>query len=348
MEHRHGTGTGRRDRAELSLALLIAAVVAVLLGSPAGAGAEVREIRITKQYGIGYLPLVIMEEEKLIEKHARAAGLGDVKATWATLGSGATANEALLSGGVDFVSGGVAPMITAWAKTKGDIKGVAAIDTQPLYLNTTNPAVKSIRDLTEKDRIALPAVKVSIQAVVLQKAAAAAFGDARYDSLDRFTVSMKHPDAAAALLSGKSEITGHLTSAPYIQQELKNPNVRAILNSYDVFGGPHTFNVVWTTRKFREDNPKAYAAFLAALEEAVTLANKDKRAAAAIYARATKPSPPVEEIEGLIGKNAVSFSTTPLRTLDFAVFMHRIGSIKVRPNEWRDFFFPNIHDRKGS
>lgn len=45
------------------------------------AAAEVGEVRLATAHGIGYLPLIVMEHHKLFEKHAKAAGLGDVKLT---------------------------------------------------------------------------------------------------------------------------------------------------------------------------------------------------------------------------------------------------------------------------
>ncbi len=95
----------------------------------------------------------------------------------------------------------------------------------PLYLNTRNPAIKSIKDFTEKDRIALPAVKVSMQAIMLQMAAAKEYGENNYTKLDGLTVSMAHPDGVAALMSGASEITAHFTSPPFQFRELKDPKI---------------------------------------------------------------------------------------------------------------------------
>src|SRR6185312_3884163 len=110
---------------------------------------------------------------------------------------------------------------------------VGAINSMPLYLNTRNPAVKTLKDFTDKDRIALPAVKVSIQAVTLQMAAEQAFGPGQQNKLDQLTVSMKHPDALAALLSGRSEVTAHFGSAPFQYQELEDKRAHRVLNSYD-------------------------------------------------------------------------------------------------------------------
>jgi NitT/TauT family transport system substrate-binding protein len=136
---------------------LVALVLATAILLPA-AHAELAEINVAQQYGIGYLSLMVMEEQKLIEKHAKAAGV-EVKVNWAKFAGGNVMNDALLSGSLQFASGGVGPLITIWARTKGnlDVKAVAALDSMPLYLNTRNPSVKTIKDFTEKDKIALPA-----------------------------------------------------------------------------------------------------------------------------------------------------------------------------------------------
>src|SRR2546430_813255 len=145
-----------------------ALLAALLIALPAIARAELAEIKVAQQYGIGYLPLMIMEEQKLIEKYAKANGV-EVTVGWAKFAGGNVMNDALLSNSLQFASGGVGPLITLWARTKGnlDVKGVAAINSMPLYLNTRNPKVKTIKDFTERDKIALPAVKVSIQPVTL-------------------------------------------------------------------------------------------------------------------------------------------------------------------------------------
>ena len=190
---------------------LMSLVAALSWAMLPAAHAETGEIHVSRQYGISYLPLMIMEDQKLIEKHAKSAG-ADVKVEWSKFASGAVMNDALLSGNLQFASGGVGPFTTLWAKTRGnlDVKAVSAINSMPLFLVTRNPNVKTVKDFTDKDKIALPAVKVSIQAVTLQMAAEKAFGEGQQNKLDHLTVSMAHPDAETALLSGRSEITAHL------------------------------------------------------------------------------------------------------------------------------------------
>ncbi|HEX6136184.1 MAG TPA: ABC transporter substrate-binding protein [Casimicrobiaceae bacterium] len=333
-------------RAKIGSLLLAATLMWAL--APA-AHAEMGEIHVSRQYGISYLPLMIMEDQKLIEKHAKAAGI-DVKVDWSKFASGAVMNDALLSGNLQFASGGVGPFTTLWAKTRGnlDVKAISAINSMPLFLVTRNPAVKTVKDFTDKDKIALPAVKVSIQAVTLQMAAEQAFGEGQQNRLDHLTVSMSHPDAETALLSGRSEVTAHLGSPPFQYQELELKGMHKVFSSYDVLGGPATFNVVWATTKFHDENPRIYAAFVAALDEATTTINRDKRAAAQTYLRISKDKDSAEDIEKMLNDPAIVYTTTPNHVMKYVNFMHKIGSIKAKPESWKEMFFPNAHKLPGS
>ena len=230
--------------------------------------------------------MMILREHRLIEKHAQAAGLGDIKIVWTRLGGGgAGANEALLSGAVHITSGGVAPLITLWARTKDtlqEVKAICAMNSMPGYLVTRNPNIKSVKDYTEKNRIAVPAIRVSNQALFLAMAAEKMFGAGKQDRFDSITVALPLPDGHAALLSG-TEIDSQFSAPPYQYLALAQPGIHRVLSSYEIFGGPHTLNVIWTTRKFHDENPKTYAAFLGAYREATEILNGDKHAAAELY-----------------------------------------------------------------
>ena len=331
------------------LRLLLSLLAALLLASPLRA--EVTEIHAAQQFGLSYLALMMMEDGKLVEQQAKAMGLGDVKVTWAKLGGPGAMNDALLSGGLDFGTGGVPSLITLWAKTRGtaqEVRGVGALNSMPVNLVTSNPAVKSIRDFTDKDKIAVTTVKVSTQALLLQMAAAREFGADNYAKLDPLTVSLPHPDAMTALLSGSGTITAHFSSPPFQYQEVAKPGIRTILNSYDILGGPATFNVVWSTAKFRDANPKAYAAFVAAFEQATASINRDKRGAAEIYKRMSGTKESVDELLKMMNDPLVEYTLAPKSTTKTAEFMARIGTIKQKPDSWKDLFFPNVYALAGS
>jgi NitT/TauT family transport system substrate-binding protein len=322
----------------------LSVVAAAALSVSAASAGETTELRVARQYGLGYLQMMVMEDMKLVEKHAKAAGLGDVKASWSTFRSSDVMNDALLSGNLDFASLGTNGLATIWAKTKGtpvEVKGAAGFNFLPLALVTRESNVKTIADYTDKHKIAVPAVRVSNQAILLQMAAAKQFGQANYTKLDALTVSMTHPDAMAALLSGAGEIGSHFASSPFLQKELERPGIRQILSSTEILGGHINFNILATTTKFHAANPKAYAAYLAAIQEATDIINKDKRAAAELYIRMTKDKSSVDEILKIMNAaGEYNFNQRPDGDMRMIQFMHAIGSIKVKPESWDDLLFP--------
>ena len=329
-------------------ALLAAFAFAALAATPLRA--EVKEVRIAKGFGIGYLPLIVMEHEQLFEKHAKAAGLEGSTAKWLVIDGGTTQAQLLIGGNLEVSSGGLGPLVTIWARTKGslDVQGMASINSMPLYLNTINPGVKTVKDFTDKDRIALPVIKSSIQAVILQMHAEKVYGAGKHDTLDRLTVSMAHPDGTSALLSGKTEVTAHLSAPPFQYQQLKDPKVKRIFSSYEVVGGPHTFNLIWTTKKFRDENPKTYAAFLAALKEAMDKINADKPKYAKVFVDFTKSKLAPEFILEMMNDPEIRFTMAPEGTMRFAAFLQKVGTIKQMPGSWKDMFFPEIHSLPGT
>jgi len=325
-------------------------VAAAFTAAATGAQAEVGEISLARQFGVSFLPLMVMEHDRLVEKRAKTAGLGDVKVTWANFAGPSVMNDALISGSLTFASVGVPSVVTLVERTRGnaDVKGIAAYCSYPLSLNTRNPNVKSIKDLTDKDRIAVPSVKVSTQAIVLQMAAEKAFGPGNHTRLDSLTVSLSHPDAMAALLSGK-EINAHFATSPFHEEEMKVPGIHTILNSYDVLGGRATAIVLVASGKFRDANPKTYAAVFQALGEAIDTINKDKRAAAQLYLDMTRDKrSSLEDIVKILNDPQFVYTLTPEKVFVTAEFMHKIGMAKVKPASWKDYFFPEAQGLPGN
>jgi NitT/TauT family transport system substrate-binding protein len=330
--------------------LRAACVVAALVGFTVGARAEANVVRLTKQFGLIYLPIDVMVERKLIEKRAQENGLPDVRVELVKLSGGSSLNEVLLAGQVDFVSAGVPPLLTIWDKTRGglDVRAVGGISAVPMVLTSNNPAVKTVADFTEQDRIALPAPRVSIQAIVLQMAAEKILGDA--NKLDRITVAMTHPDVIGTLKNGpgRSAVSGHFSIPPFTEQALAVPGVHKVLDSHEFLGGPYTQIVLYNARRWKDDNPRLYRAVAQALDDAMTVINADKRAAAETYIAANGTKDSVEAITRIISDPQFQFTSVPLRTMLFADFLNRQGVLKNKPASWRDLFWENQHERDGS
>jgi NitT/TauT family transport system substrate-binding protein len=320
---------------------LFLVLISGLMLLTAGYGyARAESVAIAQQYGISYLPLTIMRVQDLLSKAGKAEGI-DITTNWLTFTGGAPMNEALISGNLDIASGGVAPMLVLWDRTRGnmDVKALAALGSMPLFLNTSDANVKTISDFTDNDRIALPAVKVSIQAIILEMAAAQTFGPDAYNKLNGLTVSMSHPDGLSSLMNGTAGITAHFTSAPFQYQELVNPKIHKVLDSYQVLGGPHTFNVVWASKKFVDGNPKVVEAFMIALQQAENFINQHPTQAAEIYITEEKSKSSVQSIVSMIKDPQNVWTTKPQRIMQFATFMQKTGLIKQVPADTGDVFF---------
>jgi NitT/TauT family transport system substrate-binding protein len=314
------------------------------------AQAEVSRVRVAMQFGLTYLPIMIIQEDRLIEKHAKAAGLGDVEVQWLKFAGGNVMNDALLSGNLDFAATGPPSFLILWDKASSslDVKGVASYGGTPLYLITRNTQVHTIKDFTDKDKIALPAVKSSVQAIILQMAAEKQWGVGNHTRLDAITVSRSHADAAIAMLSANSEINAHFAAPPYAQQELAQPGFHVVLKASDAFGGQPSNGIVYTTSQFHNNNPKIVAAFIAALREAIEYMKKDPRGAAQKYLKMTGDKMSIDEVFKIIADPEAEWTIVPQRTFTYATFMHRIGSIKREAKSWKDLFFPEVHGLPGS
>lgn len=314
---------------------------------PAVAHAEGR-IRIVEQFGIAYLLLNVVRDQNLIEKHGQAEGL-EIKVDWARLSGGPSVNDALLSGSVDIAAAGVPPLLTIWDRTRGrqNVRAVASLGNFPAMLVSNNPKIKTLADFTNKDRIAVGAVTVSVGARYLQYAAAQTWGDKEYDRLDKYTVAMPHPDATAALVGGGTEITAHFSMPPFQEQAIASPNVHMVLDTYDLFG-PNSPVLLFATEKFRTENPRTYKAFIEALAEAAKFVQRDKGTAADIYIRTTGAKIKRDDLLKLLSNPKYEFTINPKGTYKMADFMYRIGAIKNRPESWRDYFFIDSGSLEGS
>jgi NitT/TauT family transport system substrate-binding protein len=334
---------------KLLTSTLAALAMAMTVATPASA--EVNEVRISKGFGILYLPLIVMQDQQLLEKRAKEAGISDLKVTWLMLDGGNVINDAMMAGTLDFAGTGAPGFVTLWAKAKGipgvEVVGVSGMSSTSQWLMSNKPELKSLQDFTPADKIALPGIKTSLAAVTLQMISAKVFGDANYAKMDPLTVSLPHPEALTALVGGKTEVKAHFTSPPFQYLEAKSSGIHRVLNSVDYLGNI-TLDVTFAPKKFVDANPKLTQAFINAMDDANKLIDGDKKLAAEIYARSSKVKVDPAEIQQMIEDKDSRFSTTPEGVMGYADFLHRTGSIKVKPGKWSDMFVPQLGGRPGS
>lgn len=330
--------------------LLAVALAALTAAFASPALAEVSEITITRGDGVGFLPLMIMEQQQLIERKAAEAGV-EVKVNWVNISGSGAVNDALLSGSAQFISGGIPGMLTLWSRTKGkqDVVGVGSISSQPMYLNTNSETFTSLDAVTDADKIAVTAIKISIPAIIMQMYAREKYGENETFRFDPFTVAMKHPDGVAALLSGTAGVTAHYTSPPFHQREIKDPKIRTIQTTNDVMGGSTSFAIMVATEKFREDNPKVFKAVFDGLAEAHAFINGNKEESAKILLESMGGRGwEVSELVEVLNDPDIKFDITPENVMRYADFMNAVGSIENKLGAWTELFAEEAHSLSGS
>jgi NitT/TauT family transport system substrate-binding protein len=321
-----------------ALALMVAGACQGISGP---ALAEVSEIKIARQYGLTYLPLMVQEDQKLVEKHAKEAGLADLKVGYVQISSSAGMSDALLSGSAQIASGGIHNQLVLWDKTKGGVLGFAGIAVYDSYLLCTDPAIKGIRDLTDKHRIAVPSVKISPQAIQLQMAAAREWGIENFGKLDALTVSRAHPDSVAAMISRGTEVNCYVSNPPYTERLLREKGINKVASTSELIGvDRETRGMVYAMVKFTTANPKVTAVFTKALAEANAFLKSDPRRAAETYLRISGDKESVDTIHEIITKPDFQWTATPYGFMRNADFLHKIGLMKTKPANLADLFMP--------
>lgn len=334
-----------------ALGIAMAAVLAGTALSAGSAQAEVNQVRISRGLGVLYLPLFVMQHQKLLEKHAQAEGLGDVKVKWVVLDGGNVINDAMMAGSLDIAGIGTEGLVTLWSKARGlpgvAVEGLSGLSSSALWLYTNKPQIKSLKDFTASDKIAVPGIKSSLAAVLLQMMAAKEFGRANFAKLDPLTVGMPYPEGLAAVTSGKTEVTAQFASPPFSYLALKHSGIHRVASSADYLGHV-TLDVTFAPKRFVDANPKMVEAFLGALDEADAFIAAHRKQAAEIYIAESRVKIGMDDLMQILDDPDTSFSTTPTGTMQFADFMHLAGTIKAMPAKWSDMFVPQLAARQGS
>ncbi len=332
----------------ISKGLRLAATLAIagtIFQAPAAQG---KEVRVAIQFGLAYLPIMVMKDDNLLEAEARKRGIGDASLTVLKISGSTAVNEALLSGNADMGVMGTPSLLLMWEKTGSSlgVKGVAAMSSFPMILNTKKESVKSLKDFGPNDRIALPATTAP-QAMVLRMASEEQFGQGQFKRMDTSVVALPHPEAMTALLS-KTEVAAHFTNVPFSALEAQSPGVKRVLSSHDVLGTKATFVQLVASSRFVKSEPKLTEAVYAAVQEAMRRIESDPQRAAQIYLKNEPSKLPVDFYVKLLKDPENAFSPIPSGIMKYADFMARTGQLKKKPVSWNDVYFDYVGNAEGS
>ena len=237
-----------------------------------------------------------------------------------------------------------------WDRTRTGVgvKALGALASNNVWLNTRNPNIKSLGDFTEKDRIAIPSLKVSAQAILIHIAAEQLWGKGNHTKLDHVVVALPHPEAMAAVMGQGHEVNAHFATSPFHEAEMK-AGLKTVTTGFEIMGGPTTGVTFTSTEKFRSENPKIFAAVNKAFDETFAWINADKRRAAKLYIEMAKEKKLTEDelTESFSGSDMI-YTRTPSKVGKITNFLADTGMIKTKPASWKDFFFAEAHGLPGS
>ena len=322
-----------------------------LLAAPALVRAQnPLSVRFVQQRGLLYIPVDVMVSGGILQQEASKLGLGKVEATATALSGPGPVLDALLSGAADYGTAALPSLLTVWERTRGsanEVKAVGAVSNGAMTLYTINPNVKSLADFTEQDRIAVPTVRLSFNAMMLQMAAEQLWGEPH--RLDHLTVALGHPDAVTALSAGygKATITAHIGVQPFTDRGLKLPGAHVITDSRKVFGGPLTQITLLATKQTKDKNPTLFQAVANALEQAIRVANADKRQAATLWKEVQKAPESIDDLVAQLNDPGFEFTSRPQRIGHFTAFLNRIGTLKTKVGDWKELFWETAHHQQG-
>ena len=310
---------------------------------------EVETLSIGRILGVNFLPTYIMESQNLIEKHAKTLGIDKLKVDWKTFSGGGGATDAMLSGSINVVDAGASNLLLLWDRTRGGVKGIVSHAALPAALISTDPKLKSLKDYGPSDKIALPTVGVSAQAILLQMQSAKVFGPSQWKKMDSNTVQMGHADAMVALSNPNGEVKSHFASPPFITRELKDlPGAHIVISLQEIVGSSVSTSVLFSTTKFGNANPKLLQAIRMASEDAINFINKNPKQAAEAYTTITHDRTSIDDLTALISLPDMKYSIVPEGTMKFAEHLFRVGVIKTEPKAWTDYFLAVASDLSGS
>lgn len=321
--------------------------LAVFMAVSSGAAKAQQEIKIGVGFGISFLPMYIVDEFKLIEKHGKSNGL-DLKTSYHRFSGSGPMQDAIISGAIDMGPLGISAILTVREKARGmpqEMLAISGVTTLPLVLITNQSNVKKLADFKSNDRISMPSI-VSPQMYLLQMQAEKEFGSGQHDRMKPQVISLPHPESLSALVSGSTEVTAYFSPPPFTQAALKSSKVSRVLSSTDIIGKA-SFIIMGAGKKFVDANPKIPEAVAKAVEEAAALIKNDPKQAAEIYLK-REPSKMLDQaqMEAILKEYTDDFGSSVHGVQAYADFMGRLGQLKTPPKSWKEIVTPSIAQTK--
>lgn len=294
---------------------------------------EKAALNIAFQYGLAYAPLIIAQEQNLIENVYKESTGKEVDITWTQMSSGADISTGIASGSIDVGFLGIGPAITGTLKNVG-FKVFTNLSGQEHGLMTNDESIKSLEDIIDSDRQIALVNTGSIQHIILAKALVEAGYDAH--ALDSNIVAMKHPDGMTALETGS--VKCHLTSSPYIYLERGQKSLYEIASVSEAWPKEKSFIVGVAAEKLYGEDEELYNAVCQGIEKAIDFINENTEEAAKITCEFNGNS--IEEELEYLRKGNYSTETSGL--FELSQFMYENGFVEKAAENYYDLAFENV------
>lgn len=336
----------RRALATLLVALVFATPGAAQTRGKGERAQRSAEIAIGVGHGIGFLPLFIAQDLRLLDKHAKSSGLSG-KLALRRFPAAAPMRQALAKGEIAAGAYGLPAFLLARdaaRQTPQELLVVSGLTTLPLVLLTARPNIRAINDLKPADKIAVPMLTAP-QVSYLSMQTHPWFGRER---LRQQLVVMPHQESLDALTEGKS-IAAYFSSPPFTQIALKDSKVRAVTSSVDIMGGKASFLVMASPKSALTSHPKLPEVLAKAIEEASTIIRNDPRRAAMIWLK-WEPSHTLDArtVEGILRDLKDDFGNGVFGVEATATYLRRDNRLKDRVSTWKDVVAPAVAAGQGS
>ena len=288
------------------------------------------KLNFAYQVGFHYGPSIIMDYFNLVEKHSD----NRIQANYFKISGGATINEAIVGGSIDFAQMGTPPAIKGVDQGIGT-KILASFGSKEHEVWTWRSDIQSLSDLKEGDVIAV--IKpYSIEHVGLVKA----FIDMGRTKEDADAVSgfFTHSDAYQMMEEGA--IAADFTGVPYTILYAENVRYHKISCDTDIWGLPLAGGVFIGRASLDKDMVDAV---LAAWTEAVTWIKNNPQQASEIIGEVYDYTK--EEAWDLWQKSGITWDVTfGLKVLETqADLMYQLGIIEQKLGS-TDMLFPQALD----
>ena len=313
---------------------------ALLLGLVGGCGGSGAETVVTVNSSGNYIvaALVIMQEEKLLEKYLPEG----YTVRWKNIATSTEIRDAMLTGDVNLSAPALSTVISSLEN--GIPFRILSYMSTPVYkMYTSRPDLEDLDGLGPQGKISVTGYSGSMHLAFL------AYCKEKYGDLNYFQsnlVVMPNTEALASLSSGSGVDVSLFQFSTNLLAEA-DPNIRLLEDITDVAGQYGVGQACITTEDYAAQHPEVIAAFLDAQQEAIELFyQQPERVADLLIASGIDIDR--QDLLDAMPDSGPSGVLTAGQYDTLANFMYEAGMLSKAPKNLEDYgFYPSILENNG-